>query len=356
MQTAKLAETINAARAAVLSRATPTSTAQTVPAAPHSLTRWQARTRAENITRAAELPFTVLPRAAAALHLPPPTVRLTSGPRCPDLVDVVNLGELKSGPRRLLEALHQLGLHVIASRGYACCPNQVTYHLSQELLALSLGCTTRSVQKWQAELERLGLLDTRAHYGGSRDAARVDGLVLTVSMKPNHRARLRHDELAHKWRDLDSDRQAGKTAWAALKYLRSQSSTTLETKTNQVLQTWAVTSSFTKPPLLTDYERPENTVSDVVYALPLLGDIPPRERPALVGKLAATLAHGLNDHHSTSWYARLIWDALEAEQSGLPALQPLASMLARLWVDCKEWPELKRPGALLAARLRPTHD
>jgi hypothetical protein len=266
---------------------------------------------------------------------------------------VVNLDELRAGPRRLLEALHSLAVYVVATRGYACVPNQVTYHLSQELLALSLGCTTRSVQKWQAELERLGHLDTRAHYGGRKTDARVDGLVLAVSLKPNHRARLHHDELAHKWRDLDVDRQAGKTAWAALKYLRSQSTTSLETKTNQVLQSWAVTSSFSKPRYFTDYERAETTVLDVVYTLPLLADSPPRERPALVGRLAAALSHGLNDHHSTAFYASLIWQALEAEQNGLTALQPLASLLARLWADCREWPELRRPGALLAARMRP---
>jgi hypothetical protein len=333
------------------------SSTKTPNAAPVDLTRWQGQTRRENDARAAELPFTALPRARAALDLPTPTVRPTAAPRCPDLGDVVNLAdELRAGPRRLLESLHRLAVHVVSVRGYACVPNQVAYHLSQELLALSLGCTTRSVQKWQAELERLGLIDTRAHYGGRKTDARVDGLVLAVSLKPNHRARLHHDELSHKWRDLDADRQAGKTAWAALKYLRSQSSTALETKTNQVLQSWAVTSSFSKPRYFSDYERAETTVLDVVYTLPLLADSPPRERPALVGRLAAALAHGLNDHHSAAWYASLIWQALEAEQNGLAALQPLASLLARLWADCQEWPELRRPGALLAARMRPAHD
>ncbi len=348
MHTHSFAEAIALARVAVISRATDTSTA---PVAPVGLTKWQARTRAENDARTASLSSTALPRARAALSLPSPTVRPTSSARCPELGDVVNLDELKTGPRRLLEALHSLGVYVVATRGYGCCPNQVTYHLSQELLALSLGCTTRSIQKWQAELERLGLLDTRAHYGGSRDAARVDGLLIAVSLKPGHRARLHHDDLAHQWRDLEADRQSGKTAWAALKYLRSQSTTALETKTNQVLKSWAVTSSFSKPRYFSDYERAETTVLDVVYTLPLLADSPPREHPALVGRLAAALSHGLNDHHSTAWYASLIWQALEAEQNGLSALQPLASLLARLWADCQEWPELRRPGALLAARL-----
>jgi hypothetical protein len=63
-------------------------------------------------------------------------------------------------------------------------------------------------------------------------------------------------------------------------------------------------------------------VLDVVYALPLLADSPPRERPALVGRLAAALSHGLNDHHSTAWYARLIWQASKLSKTAWPHSSP----------------------------------
>jgi hypothetical protein len=269
----------------------------------------------------------------------------------PLLATVTNLDELKTGPRRLLELLHSLASHVCRSRGYACTPSQVTYHQSQELLALSLGVTTKTVQRWTRTLEALELVATRAHFGGHSNAARVDGLVIAVSLKAGHRARLHHEDLAHQWRDLEADRLTGKTAWAAAKYLMSGSVSTQQERTNQVLEMWAVTGCFQRPPFFTDSDISPRTVLDVAYTLPLLGDIPPRDRPALVSKLASALAHGLNDHHSTAWYASLIWQALEAEQSGLTALQPLAALLTRLWTDCKEWPELRRPGALLASRL-----
>ena len=346
-------DVLNRTRAAIItSRVAITSTA---PAGLDRLTKWQAATRVENHARAATLPRLEALTARDGLPLPTPTVQLARRAACPDLADITDLDTLKAGPRRLLASLHSLGVHVVAARGYACAPNQVTYHLSQELLALSLSVTTKSVQSWTRELEALGLLDTRAHYGGNRSAARIDGLVLAVSMKPGHTARLHHDDLAHQWRDLEADRKAGRTAWAARQHLMSESVKDPETVTNQVLRQWAVAPGFfTSLPLNTDSDIAPRTVQDVVYTLPLLGDIPPRERPALVGKLAHALAHGLNDHHSRAWYASLIWQALEAEQNGIPALQPLAALLARLWADCGEWQALRRPGALLAARLRPS--
>ncbi len=333
------------ARAAVAGSPTPVSLS------PHGLTKWQARTRAAAIASAASLPRLDAVTARAGLPLPSPTVQPTKRAVLPLLATVTNLDELKTGPRRLLELLHSLASHVCRSRGYACTPSQVTYHQSQELLALSLGVTTKTVQRWTRTLEALELVATRAHFGGHSNAARVDGLVIAVSLKAGHRARLHHEDLAHQWRDLEADRLTGKTAWAAAKYLMSGSVSTQQERTNQVLEMWAVTGCFQRPPFFTDSDISPRTVLDVAYTLPLLGDIPPRDRPALVSKLASALAHGLNDHHSTAWYASLIWQALEAEQSGLTALQPLAALLTRLWTDCKEWPELRRPGALLASRL-----
>lgn len=317
------------------------------------LTRGQAQTRRDNHTRAASLPvlgyLTARDTPLTSVQVNPPR-RV----RCPELGDVVNLDELKDGPRRLLELLHALGVYVVAVKGYAVCPTQVTYHQSQELLAFKLGVTTKSVQRWTRELEALRYVDTRAHYGGSKHAARVDGLVVAVILKPGHRAHLHHDDLSHQWRNLNADRQAGRTAWAAREVLMSESKKTREGRIFQVLQDWAVTGSFTDNPFWTDSDMGSNTVLDVVYTLPLLGDVPTQHRAALVGKLATTLAHGLNDHHSAAWYASLIWRALHAERDGLTALQPLAALLARLWTDCEEWPALQRPGALLASRLRPT--
>ena len=86
--------------------------------------------------------------------------------------------------------------------------------------------------------------------------------------------------------------------------------------------------------------------------LPMLATAHPSKRPGLVGLMASTLAHALNDAHSRRWYCRTIWNAWTDELEGRAGLQVLASMLARLDADRTEWPDLRRPGALLASRLR----
>ena len=350
MHTTALAEIINRARTAVMLSST--ALQHTEGHSPAPLTKWQARTRAAAIASAASLPRLDAVTARAGLPLPSPTVTPTKRAKPPLLAAVVNLDELRAGPRRLLELVHSLGVHVCASKGYAVTPSQVTYHHSQELLALALKVTTRSVQKWQGELEKLGYIATAAHYGGHKSAARIDGLLIAVSLQAGHRAKLHYEDLAHQWRDLEADRLTGKTAWAALKWLRSQSVKSLEKKLIQVLELWAVTSAFTKPPLLTDYERAPNTVQDVIYTLPLLAEFDGQTRAKLVSSLADALAHSLNDHHSRAFWASKLWQALQAEDAGISALSALAALLARLQADMAEWPELRKPAALFVARLQ----
>ena len=86
--------------------------------------------------------------------------------------------------------------------------------------------------------------------------------------------------------------------------------------------------------------------------LPMLAAAHPSKRPGLVGLIASTLARALDDQHSRRWYCRAIWNAWTAEVEGRAGLQVLAAQLARLDADRREWAGLRRPGALLASRLR----
>lgn len=85
--------------------------------------------------------------------------------------------------------------------------------------------------------------------------------------------------------------------------------------------------------------------------LPLLATAHPDKRPALVGLMASTLAHALNDQHSRRYWCKVIWSAWTADIEGRHGLQHLAAQLARLQADLHEWPGLRSPGALLASRL-----
>lgn len=349
MQTA-LTNVLNAARAAILARA---ANVQVLPSAdtrgnlPNDLAAAQAAVKA----RAAAVRPVEAPAPRVRVSKPPAPIVTPSRSNGEALEALGDLSAVKAGPRRLLALLHSLAGHVIGAKGYAARPSQVTFHQSQELLSKALGVTTKTIQRWTRELEGLGHLATRAHYGGSKQDARIDGLVVAVSLKAGHKARLHHEDMAHQWRDLEADRKAGRTAWAAQKWM-SESLQREQTEWIKLLQNWSLRGSFTKPPLEADSDIGPNTVQDVIYTLPLLADLPPRDQPALVSACAAALAHDLNDEHSRRFYARVIWDALEAERSGVAALQPLAALLTRLEADMREWAGLRRPAALLASRLK----
>ncbi len=49
------------------------------------------------------------------------------------------LDELRPGPRRLLELLHQVAVSTVTARTYSVVPSQVTIHQPQELIACALG-------------------------------------------------------------------------------------------------------------------------------------------------------------------------------------------------------------------------
>ncbi|WP_380077374.1 hypothetical protein [Deinococcus antarcticus] len=319
----------------------------------------------------------------------------------PPLADLLDLDSLRpargrgaggEGAAVLARLLDNLARHVLALRpslrrkdGRA--PRQLVLHLSAEMVAAALGCNEATAWRWTQRLEETGYLQARTHYTtmttstGERRTV-VDGTLYAVRLEANHRAHLSYQDLNRQYRNLDADRAAGRTAHAAISQARReavkaenensvpdeenkmQGSTDLPVSSQRVylqLKEWAVTpGQFSQNPLNTDpcIFTPEgaaealNTVRDVVYALPLLGQAHPTKRAPLIGIMAATLARALNDQHSRAWYCRLIWDAWNDETEGRAGLQALAAQLERLDIDRREWTSLRNPAALLAARLR----
>lgn len=290
---------------------------------------------------------------------PPPARVLATRPGPAPLQEVAPLGTLKAGPRRLLEILHALALDVLQVRGHRVTPSQLVLHQSQELLAAALGVHRVTVWRWTCTLQDAGLLDARPHMATTthRGAAvtRTDGTLYALPLQPGHRPRLRYDDLKHQYRDLDADRKAGNTAFSALQ----QSPTPEGGGWFERLRTWAVAPGKIHPNPLgsSDCCTPGadglRSVQDVAYALPLVAEAHPTRRAALVGTLAASLARALDDQHSRRYWCGVIWRAWNAEVEGRAGLQVLAAQLARLHADRREWPDLRNPAALLAARLRP---
>ncbi len=296
-------------------------------------------------------PVTVRP-----LEPPTPAVRAPRPAPAPlrpsyePLGTITDLDALRSGPRRLLELLHQVAVSTLASRSYPVTPSQITVHQPQELIALALGSSLKSVYNWTGDLIAAGLLSARAHYTSSRGATRIDGTLYAVSLKAGHRAHLAHDDLAHQYRDLDADRAAGKTAWKML----TGSDPGDRGMWLRALQNWAAVPGLASdPPLVPDPVNRPGTLRDAAHALPLLATAHPTKRPALIGLIASTIASALHDQHSRRYWFSAVYASWAAELQGRAGLQVLAAHLMRLDADLREWPTLRKPAALLVSRIRP---
>ncbi len=314
------------------------------------LTATLARLHAAITINSDPAPVTVRPLAPPSPAVRPPRpAPAPLRPSCAPLGTITDLDELRPGPRRLLELLHQVAVSTVTARAYPVSPSQVTIHQPQELMARALGCHVVTVWRWAQDLIGAGLIAARAHFTTSKGSTRADGTLYAVTLKAGHRAHLAHDDLTHSWRDLDGDRAAGRTAWKAL-----QGSETRDRGAwLKALQSWAVApGSVHDDPLLPDHCRPPGTLQDAAHALPLVATAHPDKRPALVGVIASTIARALSDQHSRRFWCGAIWNAWTAEVEGRAGLQVLAAQLARLDADVREWPTLKRPAALLVSRLR----
>jgi hypothetical protein len=326
-------------------------------------------------------------------HRPPTASAL---PDLPPLVDLLDLEALRptrgrgargEGAGALAYLLDHLARHLLMVRPQRYqqggrAPRQIVLHLSAEMLAATLGCNEATAWRWTQRLEALGYLKARPHYSnrtnkeGERVTA-IDGTLYAIRLEAGHQAYLSYEDLTRQYRDLDADREAGRTAHRAISAARKldnrnavlddenkmQGSTDISTTTRYLirqLQTWVVTPGQVNPPLNHDpcifdpdeLEEAIQTVQDVIYLLPTVAESHPSKRAALVGILGTALATALDDQHSKAWYCKTIWKAWAAGVEGRAGLQILAAQLARLDVDRQEWSELKRPAALLAKRLR----
>ncbi len=123
----------------------------------------------------------------------------------------------------------------------------------------------------------------------------------------------------------------------------------------RALQNWAAVPGLASdPPLVPDpVNRPPGTLRDAAHALPLVATAHPTKRSALVGLIASTISHALHDQHSRRYWFSAVYASWAAELEGRAGLQVLQAQLMRLDADLREWPNLKRPAALLVSRIRP---
>jgi hypothetical protein len=320
----------------------------------------------------------------------------------PPLMDLIELAHFRpkrgkgaktAGAGALAVLLHDMARVALAARLYLYDkdghpPKQMLVHQSAEMIAKALGICANTLREWTAQLTAVGFLYARAHYTtttleGERVTA-IDGMLYAVRLAPGHTARLRYRDYKRQYRDLDADRAAGRTAHNAIANAERRieeaqnlecvqdgenfiegsrdSMNQMQAEMMEQLRRWAVIPGnvSTQNPLKADpaiigpdeVERRLRGVQDVVFMLSTLLEAHKSKRAALVGMMGAALARDLNDAHSRLYYCKVIWQAWQAEIEGRDGLQALAAELQRLEVDRREWKGLRRPAALLAARLQ----
>jgi len=239
---------------------------------------------------------------------------------------------------------------VLQARGHSLQVSQVVLHQPVELLALHLGISRPTFYKHLVPLQELGLIHSRSHVSSYGGLARRDGTLFAVSLKAGHRARIRYDDLKHRWRDLSADIASGtRTAWSFLQGLQSKKPKDRVVKLEN-LEAWAVKPGYTdKKPDKSDCKA---GLQEYVYSLELLADTHSKRRAESVDQYAQALAAGYGDHSNINFWRWVLWRSLEAETRGESALWQLQNALTRLAVDIQEWAGLKKPGALLVRRLR----
>lgn len=264
---------------------------------------------------------------------------------------------LSAGAVKVFRELHRLACTVAQVRAYAARPSTVTFHLPAVILAALTDYSERHLYRLADELRAAGLIDERGHVAQVGKLRRYDGTLWQVALCPDARPRLRWWDFQHDWRPgFDAEYHAEQGAFREVQAIMSEP-LAFEDRQGRLLETakaWAAASRTPKSPVEGGSDiRPAVSLRAVAHALPALLGLHPRRRHREVSRLAADLAHALREPGRHRQHCAAIYAALQAENEQRPGLRLLALQLERLAVDLAELAPWKKPGAVLAARLRP---
>lgn len=271
-----------------------------------------------------------------------------------DAVSHAVSGMLKPQAQAIHDLLLKLARDVLQARGQSAHASQVVFHLSGELLALHLGIGRATLYRHLPALKHLGLVAYKGHVSDVHGKGRKDGTLFAVSLREGYRALLRSEDYRHSWRDLGADIASGvRTAWNVLQQVRQSKDREGSQLEYRRLLAWAVIPGTTDVPVKSDCLKGDGyELEGYVYSLDLLSDTHPKRRGELLDRYARALARGYGDSSNLNFWRWLLWRGIEGESRGEGTLYQLQNALTRLKADVVEWEGLKRPGALLVARLR----
>ncbi len=296
----------------------------------------------------------------ANTHIPA-TVTVHIPIQRPCIEDVLRPLERQLAPNaaQLHQLLHRLALDSLEARNLPYSVSQVVIHTSGELLAAHLGFSEVTLYKHLKTLNRLGLIHSKGHTSAFYNLARKDGTLIAVSLRAGVQARLRYWDLKAKYRDLTADSQSGtRTAWSILQAwkqggVKSQSPEHKKLSYTTLCAWTLKNPDQLKPDTLFDSKPPDlGSVREYVYALPELLDVHQKDRGKMIERLGRVFATAFKDTTNLKFWCWLLWRCFEGDWRGEGSLYKLQNALTRLLTDVQEWGDLKRPGALLVARLK----
>ncbi len=247
----------------------------------------------------------------------------------------------------LYSALVAAAVETARRRGYSPRTTHVTLHCPLEQVALAVGLSRQTVWRHLPSLKALGVLDFQTHKGSLFGETRNTGTLWQVRLNPvrGSRAKLTRDDLRHKWRDLEADYRRYRMSSLTLK--RHAVTYTKASPNIDLILAWsAPLPSYTqKAPVKVLSNRVLESVLDVTTA-------PRDNRNRMVELAAQALAQALADHHSVSWYQRLLWQLLRRfDTTGEDYSYQVYMMAQRAATDSREG-FARRAGALFQARLK----
>lgn len=252
----------------------------------------------------------------------------------------------------LYTALVGTGVETARKRGYSPKTTHVCLFLPLEVLAFV--CQMHRVTAWRnlKPLKELGVIDYRPLKSTLRGETVNAGCLFQVRLNPSagSRARLGYDDLKHQWRDLQRDVYRRNTAHRQLNDLMQQSDRDPSKELDiQPLLHWTLPPRTPSPRLSTDGCKPPRasleSVLDVTTA-------PRDDRNRMVALAAEALSQALGDHHSVSWYQRLLWQLLRRfDSTGEDYSYPVYLAAQRALTDRSEG-FARKAGALFHSRLK----
>lgn len=252
---------------------------------------------------------------------------------------------LKQGPLRAYRLLLEVALKIAQQRGYPANVAQVVFHCPLEAVALGLEVHRVTLWRWLGVLRAEGLLDWRPHKTTFRKQTRNDGTLWAVKLCAcGQPARLSAEDLAHPWRDLETDIRQGRTAY---KQMQQSKEGQLNLKGAELILYWALTQEIQLPPLNMNVAAQDSP--DVSCVLGLVY-VSASARGAAVGASSKVICAYLGDTHPRFW-CHILWQLLRLADRGQVYFHNLYLMLRRAGADRAEG-FARKAGALLIQRLK----